>query len=183
MSPPRTPLAQSESKARFFDRLGLDEKNEEHRRLYALMKVRISTAVTPPASGADHTTGRSRRRTKTRHRQARLAGVAVPKRPHRRAPLQQRPDQRDGHPTRDPGHLPAGPPRDARRLRPGSRRRPPGGRELGHPLDAVARLPVPRQPEPLAEDRVARRCRRLARLVRHERESPTYALRLLRTHT
>lgn len=32
-------LAQSESKARFFERLGLDERNESHRRLYAMMKV------------------------------------------------------------------------------------------------------------------------------------------------
>ncbi|KAK5174255.1 uncharacterized protein LTR77_001335 [Saxophila tyrrhenica] len=38
MAPPRAPLAQSESKARFFERLGLDERNEQHRRLYAMMK-------------------------------------------------------------------------------------------------------------------------------------------------
>jgi hypothetical protein len=38
---PRAPaLAQSESKARFFERLGLDENNELHRRVYAMMKVR-----------------------------------------------------------------------------------------------------------------------------------------------
>lgn len=39
MAPPRAPLAQSESKARFFERLGMDERNEAHRRLYAMMKV------------------------------------------------------------------------------------------------------------------------------------------------
>ncbi|KAK3724739.1 hypothetical protein LTR37_000787 [Vermiconidia calcicola] len=38
MAPPRAPLAQSESKARFFERLGMDEQNEHHRRLYAMMK-------------------------------------------------------------------------------------------------------------------------------------------------
>ncbi|EME85133.1 uncharacterized protein MYCFIDRAFT_41768 [Pseudocercospora fijiensis CIRAD86] len=32
MAPPRPALAQSESKARFFERLGLDERNEFHRR-------------------------------------------------------------------------------------------------------------------------------------------------------
>lgn len=39
MVPPRPALAQSESKARFFERLGLDEHNEYHRRVYAMMKV------------------------------------------------------------------------------------------------------------------------------------------------
>lgn len=39
MAPPRAPLAQSESKARFFERLGMDENDEGHRRLYAMMKV------------------------------------------------------------------------------------------------------------------------------------------------
>ncbi|CAK3879812.1 Hypothetical predicted protein [Lecanosticta acicola] len=38
MVPPRPALAQSESKARFFERLGLDEHNEYHRRVYAMMK-------------------------------------------------------------------------------------------------------------------------------------------------
>ncbi|EMF13326.1 uncharacterized protein SEPMUDRAFT_148667 [Sphaerulina musiva SO2202] len=38
MAPPRPALAQSESKARFFERLGLDERNEFHRRVYAMMK-------------------------------------------------------------------------------------------------------------------------------------------------
>lgn len=41
MVPPRPALAQSESKARFFERLGLDERNEFHRRVYAMMKVRL----------------------------------------------------------------------------------------------------------------------------------------------
>lgn len=41
MAPPKAALAQSESKARFFERLGLDEENENHRRLYAMMKVRL----------------------------------------------------------------------------------------------------------------------------------------------
>lgn len=39
MAPPRQALAQSESKARFFERLGLDERNELHRRVYSMMKV------------------------------------------------------------------------------------------------------------------------------------------------
>lgn len=39
MPPLRAPLAQSESKARFFERLGLNEQDENHRRLYAMMKV------------------------------------------------------------------------------------------------------------------------------------------------
>ncbi|KXL45265.1 MAG: hypothetical protein FE78DRAFT_125367, partial [Acidomyces sp. 'richmondensis'] len=38
MAPPKPALAQSESKARFFERLGLKEDNEYHRRLYAMMK-------------------------------------------------------------------------------------------------------------------------------------------------
>ena len=39
MAPARPALAQSESKARFFERLGLDDNNELHRRIYAMMKV------------------------------------------------------------------------------------------------------------------------------------------------
>jgi hypothetical protein len=39
MAPQYAPLAQSESKARFFERLGLDQRNESHRRLYAMIKV------------------------------------------------------------------------------------------------------------------------------------------------
>lgn len=39
MPPTAQYLAQSESKARFFDRLGLDEGNKMHRHLYSLMKV------------------------------------------------------------------------------------------------------------------------------------------------
>jgi hypothetical protein len=39
--PPTAPcLAQSESKRRFFQRLGLDERKKLHRILYANMKVR-----------------------------------------------------------------------------------------------------------------------------------------------
>ncbi|KAK5113823.1 hypothetical protein LTR62_003207 [Meristemomyces frigidus] len=38
MAPARPALAQSESKARFFERLGLNEDNEFHRRIYAMMK-------------------------------------------------------------------------------------------------------------------------------------------------
>ncbi|KAK1073623.1 hypothetical protein LTR74_001764 [Friedmanniomyces endolithicus] len=38
MAPARPALAQSESKARFFERLGLDDNNELHRRIYAMMK-------------------------------------------------------------------------------------------------------------------------------------------------
>jgi hypothetical protein len=33
-------LAQSESKAMFFLRLGLDDRNKMHRHLYSMMKVR-----------------------------------------------------------------------------------------------------------------------------------------------
>lgn len=39
MAPIMPVLAQSESKTRFFERLGLNEQNEYHRRLYAMMKV------------------------------------------------------------------------------------------------------------------------------------------------
>lgn len=42
MAPIRPALAQSESKARFFERLGMSERDERHRRLYAMMKVGIS---------------------------------------------------------------------------------------------------------------------------------------------
>lgn len=39
MAPLVLSLAQSESKARFFDRLGLDPTDRVHKRVYALMKV------------------------------------------------------------------------------------------------------------------------------------------------
>lgn len=39
MAPARPALAQSESKARFFERLSLDEHQEGHKRLYMMMKV------------------------------------------------------------------------------------------------------------------------------------------------
>ncbi|EME38351.1 hypothetical protein DOTSEDRAFT_181475 [Dothistroma septosporum NZE10] len=39
MAPTAQYLAQSESKARFFDRLGLDDGNKMHRHLYSLMKA------------------------------------------------------------------------------------------------------------------------------------------------
>ena len=45
MVPPRPALAQSESKARFFERLGLDEGNDFHRRVYAMMKVLARTRI------------------------------------------------------------------------------------------------------------------------------------------
>ena len=45
MAPPRAPLAQSESKARFFERLGMDEQTEGHQRLYAMMKVTLLAHV------------------------------------------------------------------------------------------------------------------------------------------
>lgn len=41
MAPVAASLAQSESKKRFFDRLGLDERNKLHRHLYSSMKVFI----------------------------------------------------------------------------------------------------------------------------------------------
>ena len=48
MAPPRQALAQSESKARFFERLCLRDDNEFHKRVYALMKV--CTLVASPCS-------------------------------------------------------------------------------------------------------------------------------------
>lgn len=51
MSPAVPPLAQSESKARFFARLGLDLTNGMHRRVYNLMKV--SEIRSRPKSRAD----------------------------------------------------------------------------------------------------------------------------------
>ena len=39
MAPQVRALAQSESKARFMARLGLDERKDEHKQLYAMMKV------------------------------------------------------------------------------------------------------------------------------------------------
>jgi hypothetical protein len=47
MAPQVRALAQSESKARFMARLGLDEHKDEHKQLYAMMKVRHSLS---PAS-------------------------------------------------------------------------------------------------------------------------------------
>lgn len=37
--------AQSDSKTRFFERLGLDPGDATHKRVYALMKVRSSVAI------------------------------------------------------------------------------------------------------------------------------------------
>jgi len=54
MAPPRAALAQSESKARFFERLGLDEQNEQHRRLYAMMKVIFTTDLTGLSAASLH---------------------------------------------------------------------------------------------------------------------------------
>ena len=53
MAPVRPALAQSESKARFFERLGLDEDNELHRRIYAMMKVRSSRVDSDYGEGSD----------------------------------------------------------------------------------------------------------------------------------
>jgi hypothetical protein len=39
MAPQVRALAQSESKARFMARLGLDDRKDEHRQLYTMMKV------------------------------------------------------------------------------------------------------------------------------------------------
>ena len=50
MAPPRAALAQSESKARFFERLGMDERSEAHRRLYAMMKVAFRAKLETPAT-------------------------------------------------------------------------------------------------------------------------------------
>lgn len=47
MAPLVLSLAQSESKARFFERLGLDPTDRVHKRVYALMKVRTSILVSP----------------------------------------------------------------------------------------------------------------------------------------
>ena len=41
MAPPCAALAQSESKARFFERLGLRDDDQNHRSIYTMMKVRI----------------------------------------------------------------------------------------------------------------------------------------------
>ncbi len=63
MAPPPAALAQSESKARFFERLGLDEKNEQHRRLYARMKVKCRINAPRLSALYTHTKlGRSSRR-------------------------------------------------------------------------------------------------------------------------
>jgi len=43
MAPLVLSLAQSESKARFFERLGLDQTDRTHKRVYSLMKVRPSS--------------------------------------------------------------------------------------------------------------------------------------------
>jgi hypothetical protein len=43
MAPQVRALAQSESKARFMARLGLDERKEEHKQLYTMMKVGSSS--------------------------------------------------------------------------------------------------------------------------------------------
>ena len=42
MAPPCAALAQSESKARFFERLGLRDDDQNHRSIYTMMKVRNS---------------------------------------------------------------------------------------------------------------------------------------------
>ncbi len=60
MAPARPALAQSESKARFFERLGLDDNNELHRRIYAMMKVSRTHASLP--GDAECTNTRRRRR-------------------------------------------------------------------------------------------------------------------------
>ena len=46
MAPQVRALAQSESKARFMARLGLDELKDEHKQLYTMMKVGSSS---PPS--------------------------------------------------------------------------------------------------------------------------------------
>jgi hypothetical protein len=43
MAPRVRALAQSESKARFMARLGLDERKDEHKQLYTMMKVGSSS--------------------------------------------------------------------------------------------------------------------------------------------
>lgn len=44
MAPQVRALAQSESKARFMARLGLDELKDEHKQLYTMMKVGSSSS-------------------------------------------------------------------------------------------------------------------------------------------
>jgi len=46
MAPEVRALAQSESKSKFMERLGLNERNPDHKHLYHMMKVSISTAGT-----------------------------------------------------------------------------------------------------------------------------------------
>ena len=45
MAPQRAALAQSESKARFFERVGLDERNVGHQSKYKLILVRIPVRI------------------------------------------------------------------------------------------------------------------------------------------
>lgn len=54
MAPTAGFLAQSESKKRFFDRLGLDERNKLHRHLYSNMKVRLRARRAKPLPAHAH---------------------------------------------------------------------------------------------------------------------------------
>lgn len=65
MAPVVKALAQSESKSRFMERLGLNEQNPDHKQLYHMMKVGISTQDTPSRHRAAFLTkspGRGQRR-------------------------------------------------------------------------------------------------------------------------
>lgn len=55
MAPLVLSLAQSESKARFFERLGLDQTDRTHKRVYALMKVRPSILLCAKYAAIDLT--------------------------------------------------------------------------------------------------------------------------------
>ncbi|KAF2164637.1 hypothetical protein M409DRAFT_56460 [Zasmidium cellare ATCC 36951] len=76
MVPPRPALAQSESKARFFERLGLDEHNEYHRRVYAMMKV--SPASGPASPRASNLTFPQEEAVEGRRRMTESQDVLVP---------------------------------------------------------------------------------------------------------
>lgn len=56
MAPQVRALAQSESKARFMARLGLDERRDEHKQLYTMMKVGFPS-IFPPLSATANATG------------------------------------------------------------------------------------------------------------------------------
>jgi hypothetical protein len=49
MAPQVRALAQSESKAKFMERLNLDDHNQDHKRIYHMMKVSVTPDKERPA--------------------------------------------------------------------------------------------------------------------------------------